>query len=149
MNAAKLTKPSPGTFLITPTKQKGSAFAYTGRRLAQWLETALYSVPPACGRLKTLRSKTICFFVSCGLTLRYRPDGHFAAATAARRPSKRFGLVPMAEAPFLRSASEAFANDPEQAILADERQELVRYSRAGKSSLIGAARSFSTATVWN
>jgi hypothetical protein len=38
------------------------------------LETALY-LCPACGGLKTLRSKDDLFSCSCGLCLRYRPDG--------------------------------------------------------------------------
>lgn len=142
MNAAEINEAIARDLSYNAYETKGSAFAYTGRRLAQWLETALY-LCPACGRLKTLRSRDDLFFCSCGLTLRYRPDGHFAAANGGAPPFQTvLDWFRWQKPRFLASASEAFANDPEQAILADERQELVRYSRAGKSSLIGRGTLF-------
>jgi hypothetical protein len=117
--------------------QNGRPAAYPGRHLAEYLETALY-LCPACGGLKTLTSRDDLFFCSCGLKLRYRPDGFFERCGGGAPPFDtvldwfRWQKLRLRE-----TAEEAFAKNPEAPLLTDAEQSLVLYSRAGESRLVG------------
>ena len=49
---------------------------YKGKRLAEWLETAL-CICPRCGGIGTLKSQKDQFSCTCGLTVRYGQYGFF------------------------------------------------------------------------
>lgn len=52
---------------------------YTGKRLAESIETALY-LCPECGKISTIQSKDDRFFCSCGLAMRYTETGMLESA---------------------------------------------------------------------
>lgn len=58
---------------------------YRGRSLAEHLEIVLY-LCPACGGFATLASREDHLSCSCGLSLRYTPEGRFAGAGDTEPP---------------------------------------------------------------
>jgi hypothetical protein len=109
---------------------------YPGRRLAEYLETALY-LCPACGGLKTLRSKDDLFSCSCGLCLRYRPDGFLEDCGGGAPPFETvFDWFGWQKEALRETAERAFSRASGDPLLTDEKQDLVQYSRTGKSRLV-------------
>jgi 1-acyl-sn-glycerol-3-phosphate acyltransferase len=101
MNAAEINEAIARDLSYNAYETKGSAFAYTGRRLAQWLETGPVSVPrmrPAENAEKQRRF--VFLFLRSYAPL---PAGRAFCRRKRRRAAlpNGFGLVPMAEAPFL------------------------------------------------
>ncbi len=56
------------------SRQRETPVAYTGKNLAEGIETML-CVCPACGRLGTISSRGDCFGCTCGLSARYTEYG--------------------------------------------------------------------------
>ncbi len=69
-----------------PYRETENQQAFKGRHLAEYLERVLF-VCPSCQGLNTLRSAGERLACSCGLTVRYRPDGTFAPVSADSRDS--------------------------------------------------------------
>ncbi len=55
-------------------RQRENPASYTGKRLAESIETALY-LCPECGKISTIHSEDDRFFCSCGLSMRYTETG--------------------------------------------------------------------------
>lgn len=71
--------------------QKSSPVRFKGRRLAEYLERALF-ICPKCEGLSTLSSKENLFFCSCGLTVRYNHFGLFDPADDWSKTRQSDGL---------------------------------------------------------
>jgi len=66
-------------------EQKKNPVEYKGKRLAEYLETALF-LCPKCNGIDTLKSKDDRLFCKCGLDLKYNTYGYFVSNNDEKPP---------------------------------------------------------------
>lgn len=116
--------------------QKQKPVAYTGEKLAEHLENALY-ICPCCGGISTLKSKDDRFYCSCGLDLRYTAYGDLISQNERKLPFSTVLDWSKWQSRRIDELAVTYKEWPkDKMILSDKDQNLWLVDRATKSKLV-------------